>query len=122
MALDIVAAEMITAHGRRRKEVFTGLVEGQVAAQDLIFLDLTKYRCHRAYEIAELDDGPMLRGSRWVVHVVNTVLFDVTPPPPDRLKIIVGTGLREQASIERWAVSGEPFTLAQWDYQSALQD
>lgn len=122
MKLDIIGADMVTAHGSGRAKVFAAFLEGGVAVHPLRHLDKSQYRCQHAYEIADVAQSAAGRSTDWLVTVVLRALDEAHVDfCEQRVVVLVGTGLREQATLERWQASNADFSLEHWDYRVALQ-
>ena len=119
MRLDIIGADMITAQAVGRHAVFEAMLNGVIGVGKLRHLDGARYRGQYAYEIA---GGGQSRSTQWLVRVVTTALDEARiNPRSERVVVLVGTGLREQASLESWYCEDQPFALDGWDYRGALQ-
>lgn len=117
----ITGASMLTAHGQGRAHVFEQLCDGIVAAAPLRHLDATRFSTQHAYEIVD-DDAHAARCTGWLTAVIAEAVAEAgLDPASSRVCVLVGTGLREQPALERWAVEGAPFSAAQWDFAPAVR-
>lgn len=122
--MHIVGADMWTAHGHGRRHVFDALLDGQIAVGPLIHLDRARYRCQHAYEIGAGTDGTQdCRNTGWLRVVVAGALAESQVElGRERVAVLVGTGLREQPTLEKWQQDEAGFTLDDWDYRRAIQE
>ena len=119
-AMDIVGADMWTAHGHGRRHVFDALLDGELAVAPLVHLDAARYRCQHAYEIAAAGD---CRNTAWLRAVVAGALAEaLVDVSGERVAVLVGTGLREQPTLEQWQQGKAQFSLSDWDYRQAIQE
>jgi 3-oxoacyl-[acyl-carrier-protein] synthase II len=86
-------------------------------------LNRSAYRGGYGYEIDDpASNGRSGRSTIWLVEVVRQAVVEAgLRLDAERVVVLVGTGLREQASLEQWHTSGRPFAVEQWDYRKALQ-
>jgi 3-oxoacyl-[acyl-carrier-protein] synthase II len=122
-ALAITGASMHTVQGCGREAAFARLCEGADGVRAPRLLDRSRYRAQHAYEIDDGAPDPRQRATRWLVAVIADALAQAAlDPRRTRLAVVVGTGLREQASLEHWAAGGPPMPLADWDFAAAVEE
>ena len=124
MTVVICGAEMITAHGDNRATVFGQMLAGVVANGPVRRPYPERYRFRHAYEIADMPAGVPAQGrsTGWLLRVIASAMRDAKVDlATERLTILIGTGLREQSSLENWHVDGAPFSLRDWDYAEAVR-
>lgn len=126
MTVYITGAAMLTAQGAGRADVFARLCDGQSGVAPLRYLDPAHFRCQHAYQIkdeAQVAGGAPLRSSAWLAAVIRDAVAEARlDVRASRVVVLVGSGLREQASLELWATSGAGLSLANWDYRAIVQD
>lgn len=122
-ALAITGASMQTVQGHGREAAFARMCEGADGVCTPRLLDRSRFRAQHAYEIDDGAPSPRQRATRWLVAVVTDALAQAAlDPRRTRLAVVVGTGLREQASLEHWATGGPPMPLAEWDFAAAVEE
>ena len=124
MAVIICGADMRTAHGSGRRETFAQMVDGVAAVGELRSLRADRYRSRYAYEIPDnpIGDVAQNRSTAWLLEVIAGAMREAqVDAESERVVVLIGTGLREQASLENWHVDGAPFSLADWDYAEAIK-
>ena len=123
MAMDIVGAHMRTAHGAGREHVFSAIFEGQVAVSPLCLIDESRFRSKAAYEIDDTKFGASGRATQWLIEAIEQALVECGGRrDQERVSILIGTGLREQASLEAWALGAASFDPRGWDVAGVVRE
>lgn len=111
MGLAITGSELLTCLGDG-DALWTALTEGVTGAAPLRHFDPARLRVAYGYQIDEDPEERSFRPSRWlarcVAEAVRQAGLDATGT---RTVAIVGTGLRELRSLERWHADGAPASL-----------
>lgn len=119
MPVVISGSDMVTALGDA-EDTLAGLYGGRSAVAPLAVGDPAKLGVGYGYPIG---DGPdaTLRASRWLVGCVQRAVAAARLDPAARVVALVGTGLRELRSIERWHGDGDPLRRRDTHFASAVR-
>ncbi len=119
MPVVISGSDMVTALGAAGDTV-AGLYGGRSAVAPLAIGDPAKLGVGHGYLIA---DGPetTLRASRWLAGCVQRAVAAARLDPAARVAVLVGTGLRELRSIERWHGDGDPLRRRDTHFAHAVR-
>ena len=121
MTVAIIGSAMITSLGDA-EETFTALLAGRSAVAPLPYGDPTKLNVGYAYAIADGPSEGMFRAGRWLTAVVERAVQDAgLDLGRDRIAVVVGTGLRELRSLERWHADGKQMRLADLHFGAAVR-
>ncbi len=125
MSLIVSGASMWTALSDDTVENFSQMCKGVTALSELKFLESNVFSTKKAFEIkgeVEVSKPAMLRSTRWLSKVIldaaNEAELDLSEI---KVAVIIGTGLREQSSLEKWAADGEDFAIEDWHYKKMVQ-
>lgn len=122
MEFVVSGAEMITAHGQGRKQVFGRMCEGEVAVSRIENFCTSHYKTKHAYEIKSAHKL-QYRSSDWLEDVIKAAIAEAKLDLANqRVAVVVGTGLREQPSAERWYCNEDDFDARRLHYERAVQE
>lgn len=118
----ITGASMRTVQGLGRKSVFARLCEGADGVGTPRLLDLDRFGTRHAYEIDDGAANPCGRATAWLIDTIEDAVREAgIDLRTETVAVIIGTGLREQASMEHWAVTGEAMAADAWDFEAAVR-
>jgi 3-oxoacyl-[acyl-carrier-protein] synthase II len=121
--LFITGLGMISCLGDSAHAGFERMCESFREASLLSVIDPAPFRLRRAYEIA--DPAPAgenrLRATTWLVAAIRQAIADAGLEHARDLPVIVGTGLREFQSFERWCAAERPFQPVELHFEAAIR-
>ncbi len=118
MSAAVTGAAMTTCFGGTDRTV-AALLAGESGAAKLSGMDTAAMGVSHGYPIADGDDSQG-RASGWLTDVIRdaTTGLDLDGR---RVAVIVGSGLRELRSLERWHRDGAAFELRQLHFDEAVR-
>lgn len=119
MPVAVASSDMVTALGDTA-DTLQGLYAGTSAVAPLAVGDPHRLGVGHGYPI---DDGveTTLRASRWLAGCVDRAVTAARLDPAARVVVLVGTGLRELRSIERWHAEGDPLRRRDTHFAHAVR-
>lgn len=121
MSIAITGSDMVTCLGDRDTTV-KALIDGVSGASPLRFVDPAKVNLTHGYQI---DDGPQETSGRAAGWLSGCVAGAVHAAGGDfgdrRVSVLVGTGLRELRSVERWHADSVPMRLSDTHFGAAVR-
>jgi 3-oxoacyl-[acyl-carrier-protein] synthase II len=108
---------------------FDRMCAGFRDASPLIVIDPAAFGLQRGYQIIDAPQSehagcdPRLRASAWLIGSIAQAIHDAGLVHARKLPVIVGTGLREFQSFERWCAgtAQQPLQAADLHFQAAIQ-
>ena len=124
MSWDIAGMSVLTSVGEGVGATFEALCAGQSGVHPLRVFDPSMFRTRHAYEIGdrEPETDQSGRATRWLGVVVAAALKDAgLGADLADVPVLVGTGLRELRSLERWWVEGADVAVRDLHFGTALR-
>lgn len=122
MPAAITASAMRTCLGDTA-QTFKALLNGDSGVKELRHYDSDALNVARGYHIDDGDDTSVLRCSRWLGQsVAEAVRVAGIDTRSRRVSVVVGTGLRELHTIERWSQDEAPMRRAEAHFASVVRD
>jgi 3-oxoacyl-[acyl-carrier-protein] synthase II len=119
----ITGLGMISCLGDSAHAAFRRMREEFRAASPLSVIDAAPIRLKCAYEIssrqATLDEE--LRATSWLIEAIRQEIADAKLQHMRNVPVLVGTGLRELQSFERWCAKGRRFHPADLHFKTAIR-
>jgi len=114
MKVVITSAAMLTSVGLNTKECFDSLCAGKHGLGDMEDLDPSRFSIKQSYVIpkSRLDLGEK-RATELLRRVMADLVNDYGSMRDKRVAVVIGTGLRETRTIERWAERKQEIRLDQ---------
>jgi 3-oxoacyl-[acyl-carrier-protein] synthase II len=128
--LFITGLGMISCLGNSARAGFQRMCESFREAEPLSVIDPAPYRLTRAYEISDPwparegckgRAGETLRATTWLVEAISQAIANAGLEHARDLPVIVGTGLREFQSFERWCAEAQPFHPVDLHFEAAIR-
>ena len=118
----VIAASAVRSCLGDGAQTFARLLAGDTGVEPLRYVDAKLVNVKHGYHLPGKGNEPDFGASQWLAECVAEVLA-VTglTPRPGRVPVLVGTGLRELRSVERWATEGLPVRPGQLDFAEAVQ-
>jgi 3-oxoacyl-[acyl-carrier-protein] synthase II len=117
----IAGAEMLTCLGDT-EATLRAIGEADVAPGPLRYFDPGRYRVRYGYQVEADDDEESYRPTDWVVRCVRAALRQAgIDAVRTRTVAIVGSGLRELRSVERWHADNAAISLSRLHFGLALR-
>lgn len=118
MTVAITGSAMRTCLGDEGA-TYAALLSGRSGVGPLFMGDPEKLNVRNGYPIRD-GDGQR-RASRWLTDVVGRAVVDAALPPSARVAAVIGTGLRELRSLERWHGDGAELRLSDLHFAAAVR-
>jgi 3-oxoacyl-[acyl-carrier-protein] synthase II len=121
--LTITGAGLITSVGAGKDACFAAFCDGVSGNRPLQQFEAAKFMAQRAFEIVDNRlHGGSRRATTWLCAAIDEALrMSELPIAGKPIAIVVGTGLRELRSVERWHTAGEPLDLAELHFDTAVR-
>ncbi len=118
----LIASSAICTSLGDGEATFSALLRGESGSSDLHFFDSTKLRVHRSYQINDGGEEKLFRASTRLTECVRQALAESeVDPTRQRVMAVVGTGLRELRTVEKWAVDKFDLHAEQLHFAGAVQ-
>jgi len=105
------------------ESTFSALLQGKSGISPLSYFQPAKLNVRLGYQIIEAAEEQWFRAGRWLTSCVRDALSQARVDP-NRMRVaaIVGTGLRELRSVERWALEDSKIPIERLHFASALHE
>lgn len=117
----VTGAAMITCLGDGDTTV-KALFAGASGIAPLPHLDTEKLHVGYGYPIADGEPERSFRASEWLAEVVADAVWQAgVDARRERVAVVVGSGLRELRSVERWHADGAALSLPELHFERAVR-
>jgi len=127
MTWAITGTGLVSSLGADTASSFAAFCAGSTSRHPLRAFDASRYRVRHAYELDDRVNGVDTpgRATRWLCAAIGEALAQAGLAAPDRrgglrIRVLVGTGLAEQRSVELWATGDAEVTLDQLHFARAV--